>query len=102
MDLDWEDETTKLACRLRRQEMGHWCGYVDVGRKMTNEEMEHLNISNIVHGGVTYCSENLVGWDAAHHGDYFKFGNGRRVWTMAAAKAETEKLAKAVKSLLNL
>ena len=98
-DVDWVDEGTGLSCRLRRQSMGHWCGYVQV-RQMNEEEMERVGEIRI-HGGVTYCDGQLVGWDAAHQGDYVpRLLFGRRIWTMEAAKNETSRLAAALKRML--
>ena len=99
-DYDWVDEATGFKCSLRRQNMGHWCGYVDVEDALTEEELLTFTDANIVHGGVTYCTPRKLGWDAAHLGDYVpQLSNGRRVWTQDAARNETAKLAAAIKRM---
>lgn len=55
-----------------------------------------------VHGGITYCSENVIGFDTVHLGDYFPWGDfptnhPARKWSFEAVKQETLKLAQQIK-----
>jgi hypothetical protein len=72
---------------------GHRCGYVTIPRAhpiVQNDDVEGLE----VHGGVTYGEPHdafyTIGFDCAHGGDT------PDRWTLAAVRAETEKLAEQI------
>lgn len=56
-----------------------------------------------VHGGITYCSNNVIGFDTVHLGDYFPWGgfptkHTYRKWSLEDVKQETLKLAQQIKN----
>jgi hypothetical protein len=60
--VQWEDETTKLPCVIRRSLAGNWCGYVGIapGHPLYGKGYDDLDLS--VHGGLTFA-------DRCSHGD---------------------------------
>jgi hypothetical protein len=80
-------------CYIKRvQEMGHLCGYVAISKDnklygKSWDEIEETEAPDIVvHGGITYCDDNIpgqpetegrdlwyIGFDCAHAGDLMPF-----------------------------
>ena len=55
--MQWPDESTGLACMIRRGPLGQWCGYVGVppGHPwFKTPDYEELPVE--VHGGLTYAA----------------------------------------------
>jgi len=53
--------------------MGVWCGYIKIPNLNHN-----INVGDSIAGQViTYCSENMIGWDHCHLGDFIPiYSNG--------------------------
>lgn len=92
-----------FRCSLRRNQLGCWCGYVDVpvGHPWHGRNSESLYRIN-VHGGVTYAQENpetgewRVGFDCCHGYDWIPMiGVGRKedYRDVRYASRECERLA---------
>lgn len=57
-------------CEILRHEFGHYCGYVILPDTHPCYDCSSDDLSDIeVHGGITYHSENTLGFDCAHGGD---------------------------------
>lgn len=95
----WQHKETGLACRIRRNSaLGTYCGYVTLKKDVQTTDILALvdAVKQSVHGGITYCDGNDVGFDCAHFGDYSPHHPHLRVWTLPAVKNQVETLAKAV------
>lgn len=66
----------------------HRCGYVRVNKKnITNEISDYNDVPVEVHGGLTYGSKGIWGFDCAHYGDTLE------EWTLEKVEQETNKLS---------
>jgi hypothetical protein len=88
-----------LACLIKRNYLGAWCGYVEAA--YTREGLGNI-YSLEVHGGVTFTEDIghgvcVVGFDCAHSGDFVPELGARHLEECYATEkfaiAETEKLA---------
>ena len=90
--VEWTDAWTGLRCWISRNEYGSWCGYVRLpkGSPLLDLDINDLN----VHGGVTWCRGDVVGFDCYHSFDASpsrpEVGEYRN---MLFARSETEALA---------
>ena len=105
-EVTWKDDFTGLDCRVvKNSQMGTYCGYVKLRETLQTSNILNLvdAVKQSVHGGITYCDGDELGFDCAHLGDYAPRGKtGLRVWTFDAVKNETAKLAAAVKRYFQL
>ncbi|MFA6074062.1 MAG: hypothetical protein WC758_08145 [Candidatus Woesearchaeota archaeon] len=66
----------------------HRCGYVRVSKEnITNEIPNYSDIPVRIHGGLTYGSNGIWGFDCAHYGDTLK------KWTLKNVEKEVENLS---------
>jgi hypothetical protein len=95
-----------LACEMRRNSMGAWCGYVDVpiGHPWHGASYHEDALTAVdVHGGLTYARSSgdawRLGFDCAHAGDFMPAhgGLGGSYMDMRAVRQEIERLADAVR-----
>lgn len=112
--LEWQDEETGYWCRIKRQSLGHLCGYVQVPMELAAADYESFD----VHWGVTYAGcghpdvvgspkdKFWIGFDCAHAGDYVPFAVGDRFCTpneeyrtIGYVRLHVEKLAKQAKKI---
>ena len=97
-----------MSCRLKRNGLGAWCGYVKVHPNHRWHGCTNLDIDTSVnvHGGVTFCGEGCgflkdgfwVGFDCSHLGDKMPdrlecSGCDSVYRTMEYAKEQCERLA---------
>lgn len=57
--MQWPDESTGLACMVRRGPLGQWCGYVGVPPEhpwFGKDYSDALDLDVDVHGGLTYAA----------------------------------------------
>lgn len=105
-EVTWKDDCTGLECRVvKNSALGTYCGYVTLREPLQTSDILPLvdAVKQSVHGGITYCDGDEIGFDCAHVGDYSPNGQkGLRVWTFEAVKNETAKLAAAVKRYFQL
>jgi len=82
-------------CKISRNYLGCWCGYVifPTGYSPINDICD-----DDVHGGITYCHDNTIGFDCAHLTDYRPKDNWNesncKYWTYEDVVDETTKLAR--------
>lgn len=75
-------------CSVVKTSLGHRCGYVKVPSSHPTTEIDSYDdVPVLVHGGLTYGANGKWGFDCAHSEDT------PQIWTLAAVKNETEKLA---------
>jgi len=57
-----------LECKITRNDYGCWCGYVTIpkGHPWLNDNINYPDIDSNVHGGITYLSNEIVGFDCSH------------------------------------
>lgn len=59
-----------FKCNIKRNEMGAYCGYIDLKDEDTYNKLDE----NVVHGGITGSLGNYsVGFDCCHYGDIIPF-----------------------------
>lgn len=74
---EWMEEPDELDfqylgfdCRLRRNQMGSWCGYVKVPEDHVYHGKTWDDLDIGVHGGITFCEKledgYWIGFDCAH------------------------------------
>lgn len=121
----WKDKETGYICEVKRSPFsGALCGYVTVPKKHHYYGEGYNDVPVHVHGGLTYSNAGTFGFDCAHAGDLTpkilettlqvynasgeedKFGRFLEATdtfdtyrTFEWVKAETTKLAKALKDV---
>lgn len=60
--IQWTDEATGMACLVKRNHHGAWCGYVGVEPGHPDYGRAYDDVDVEVHGGLTYA-------DGCQHGD---------------------------------
>lgn len=61
-------EYKEYTYTIKRQNMGHLCGYVTLPDGITISSESDYN----VYGGITYNDGKIIGFDTAHYGDWNK------------------------------
>ena len=92
----------------------HPCCYVEIPKVHSCYGLEYDEIEIACHGGLTFSNDKLfgidstglkwfIGWDFAHHGDYFyandKFEIEGHKWTLAELQDQVFKVCKQLRDL---
>lgn len=78
-DLTFKFTYKGVKAEIKRiPELLHLCGYIHLTESINMEQYRFLEKHS--HGGITYDSDNVIGFDCAHGGDiiprnYFDFGH---------------------------
>lgn len=99
-----------MVCRMIRNSVGCWCGYV--GLNSRHVDYENFEAEYIVHGGITWCDFLIVenseynslfwlGFDCAHYGDFspsysYEDGKMSNYRNFDYVKNELDKLSKQI------
>lgn len=83
MTNEWEKELNKYNfnykgydCEiLRHDTIGHLCGYVYLDKNHNYYKDPNNEYSLEVHGGITYSTDNKIGFDCAHSGDLLPYSH---------------------------
>lgn len=75
-DINWHNTTFKglefehegIECKIIRTGQGHLCGYVRPHMVFSNSDFEHADQYYDAPGGITYVTEDWIGFDCAHSG----------------------------------
>lgn len=78
MKMEWLDEKDfyefeylGYKCEIKRNALGNLCGYIYV----TNRNVLNNTYDLDVHGGITYETNNKIGFDCGHYGDFSPYGS---------------------------
>lgn len=59
------------TCKIVKSDLGHLCGYIRIPKSLYKvANLYDLESCIRVHGGITYMSGNVIGFDCAHSNDY--------------------------------
>ena len=67
-----------IICQAQRNDLGCWCGYIEVPKDHPWFDEDETNMTVDVHGGLTYAGNRfdehfVVGFDCAHSSDICPF-----------------------------
>lgn len=86
--------------KIVKTELGHLCGYVLLPKTFKlNVEWEDLGI---VHGGITYHEDIVIGFDCAHYMDYIPALNIGEVYNYKDVDFVNNELRKLVDTLIGM
>ena len=85
---DFEGYKWKITTGMQ----GYPCAYIVLPYWSVYQIFEYfgggLEHANIGHGGVTYCKDNVIGWDYGHYGDYSPGHENGKVWSVEMIEAQ--------------